>query len=124
MDLRNALSQLGMVTQALVSAFFVLNHPAATEQTKEAARQLRSELQARLGPDQLEAAQAKAQDLPLESLVASILDYLSLDSAIGLARGLALKQRIDVGSHVAGRHVVGIVKTLQQGILAAQEVGE
>jgi predicted ATPase len=68
------LAQHGMPEQALVSAFFVLNHPAATEQTRETARQLRSVLEGRLAPDQLEAAQASAQNVPLETFVMSILE--------------------------------------------------
>ncbi len=70
-------AQKGMPEQALVSAFFVLNHPAATEKTKEAARQLRLELEAQLGPDQLEAAQASALNISVETLVETILSSLS-----------------------------------------------
>jgi tetratricopeptide (TPR) repeat protein len=80
------LAQKGNMEQALISAFFVLSHPAATEQTKEAVRQLRSEMEARLGPDQLEAAQAKALDITLEALVMGLLGQAESPGQGSLAR--------------------------------------
>jgi predicted ATPase/transcriptional regulator with XRE-family HTH domain/Tfp pilus assembly protein PilF len=62
-----------MQPEALASIQFVLNHPAATQKTKDDACQLRSELEGRLAPDQLEAAQVNAKNLSLETLVTGIL---------------------------------------------------
>jgi predicted ATPase/transcriptional regulator with XRE-family HTH domain len=67
------LAQQGAPEQALVSAFFVLNHPAATEQTKEAARQLRTELAAQLTPTQIEVIQAQAGEKTFEAVVEDLL---------------------------------------------------
>lgn len=55
----------------LTTTLFVLNHPAVLPQTKEAARRLQSELEKRLESHLVEAAQAHAQTLSLESIVAS-----------------------------------------------------
>jgi predicted ATPase/transcriptional regulator with XRE-family HTH domain/Tfp pilus assembly protein PilF len=63
----------GTPEQALVSVFFVLNHPAATEQTKEAACQLRAKLEAQLTPTQIEAFQAHAGEKTLKALVGDLL---------------------------------------------------
>jgi hypothetical protein len=63
----------GQLEQALVSAFFVLNHRAATEQTKEAARQLRTELAAQLTPTQVEAIRAQAGEKTFEAVVEDLL---------------------------------------------------
>jgi predicted ATPase/transcriptional regulator with XRE-family HTH domain len=65
-------AEQGEPKQALVTAFFVLNHPAATEQTKEAARQFWTELEAQVGPEQIVEAQASAENLSLESFVARV----------------------------------------------------
>lgn len=54
----------------LATALFVLNHLATSPQAKEAARQLVSQLENRLEPRQLLAAQARAHTATLESLVA------------------------------------------------------
>jgi predicted ATPase/DNA-binding XRE family transcriptional regulator len=67
------LAKHGMLEQALVSAFFVLNHPAATEQTKEAARQMRAELEAQLTPTQIEVIQAQAREKTFEAFVEDLL---------------------------------------------------
>jgi tetratricopeptide (TPR) repeat protein len=66
-------AQQGAPEQALMSAFFVLNHRAATEQTKEAARQLRAELEAQLTPTRIEAIQAHAGDKTFEAFVEELL---------------------------------------------------
>ena len=57
-----------------MSAFFALNHPAATEQTKEVARQLRADLEAQLQLEQIEVAKARAQNLSLQAIVTSLLN--------------------------------------------------
>jgi hypothetical protein len=59
----------GAAEQALVNAMFVLNHPAATEQTKEAARQLRTELEALLTSKQIHAAQGRVEAITFEEIV-------------------------------------------------------
>jgi tetratricopeptide (TPR) repeat protein len=64
--------------QALLGVCFVLNHPAAAEQTKEAARRLRPGLIRRLAPEQLEAAQTRALTISLEMLVETILSSAPL----------------------------------------------
>jgi hypothetical protein len=66
-------AQQGVPEQAFVSAFFVLNHQAATQQTTDDARQLMSELELLLGAEEAEAAQARAENLSLEALVTSLL---------------------------------------------------
>jgi hypothetical protein len=66
----------GLAEPALVTAFFVLNHPVATEQTKEAVRRLRPALEAQLAPEQVEVAKGSAEELSLEALVTSFLGRL------------------------------------------------
>jgi predicted ATPase/DNA-binding XRE family transcriptional regulator len=66
-------AEQGAPEQALVSAFFVLNHPGATEQTKEAARQLRAELEAQLPSTRVEAIHTRCQDKTLEAVVEDLL---------------------------------------------------
>ena len=66
-------AQQGAPEQALVSVFFVLNHSAATEQTKEAARQLRAELEPRLSPDEIEAIQVRVRAKTFEAVVEDLL---------------------------------------------------
>ena len=63
-----------MQQAALISILFVLNHPAAAQKTKDDAYELRLELEERLAPDQLEAAQVSTQNLSLETVVSSILE--------------------------------------------------
>lgn len=63
----------GVPEQALVSALFVLNHQAATEQTKQAARQLRAELEAGLLPDEIEAVQVRVRTESFEKIVQELL---------------------------------------------------
>ena len=66
-------AQQGAPEQALVTAFFVLNHRAATEQTKEAVRQLRAELEAQLTSQQVEVALARARSKRFDQIVEEIL---------------------------------------------------
>ena len=66
-------AQQGEQGQALVTAFFVLNHPAATEQTKEASRLLRVEIERSLSPDEIVAAQQLAGSKDLEEHVHQFL---------------------------------------------------
>lgn len=61
---------------ALRTFFFVVNHPAATQQLKDEACQLKMELAAQLRPEQVEAAQAGARDWSLATLVESYLPLL------------------------------------------------
>jgi predicted ATPase/DNA-binding XRE family transcriptional regulator len=63
----------GSPEAAVGPVYFVLDHPAATKQTKETAHELWSELERRLTAAQLEEAQANAQHLSLEAIVESIL---------------------------------------------------
>jgi tetratricopeptide (TPR) repeat protein len=72
-------AQQGTAAQALVSVFFVLNHPAATEQTKEAARQLRVELESRLSPDEIEAIQERVRVKTFEAVVEDVLKRADLN---------------------------------------------
>ena len=65
-----------MQQAALRTFFFVVNHPAATQQLKDEACQLKMELAAQLGPQQVEAAQAEARDWSLAALVESYLPLL------------------------------------------------
>ncbi|MDV7391018.1 tetratricopeptide repeat protein, partial [Arthrospira platensis SPKY1] len=58
---------------ALRSILFILNHPAATQQLKDDARQLKAELAAQLGAAQIEAAQAEARDWSLAAIVENSL---------------------------------------------------
>lgn len=68
----------GAPEQTLTIVHFILNHPAATEQTKEAARRLRPELEAQLGPEQNEGAKGSAETLSLGTLVTSLLEQTIL----------------------------------------------
>jgi tetratricopeptide (TPR) repeat protein len=63
----------GAPEQALMYAFFVLNHQAATEQTKEAAHQLRAKLEAGLSPPQIEMARTRALDRSFETLIEELM---------------------------------------------------
>jgi tetratricopeptide (TPR) repeat protein len=71
-------AQQGALEQALVNAIFVLNHPAATEQTKEAARQLRTDLEALLTSKQIRAAQGRVESIILEVIVDEALAQANL----------------------------------------------
>ena len=64
--------------QELVKAMFVLNHPAATEQTKEAARQLRTELEAILTSKQIHAAQRRVEAITFEEFLDEALTETKL----------------------------------------------
>ena len=55
--------------QALELLFIVLEHPASVQDTKDRAEQLRSQLEAQLTRQQIEAAQARAQAKTLEIAV-------------------------------------------------------
>jgi tetratricopeptide (TPR) repeat protein len=57
----------------LVSMAVVLNHPAATDSTKDAARQLWQRLEANLRPEEIEAARAQAETVPFETVVETAL---------------------------------------------------
>jgi predicted ATPase/transcriptional regulator with XRE-family HTH domain len=65
--------QQGSPEVAVEPICFVLNQPAATKQTKEAAHELWSEMEGGLTAAQIEVAQANVQHLSLEAIVESIL---------------------------------------------------
>ncbi len=54
---------------ALTTTYFVLNHPACDQRTREAAQRLESELEERLEPEMVEAARGLAGTITLEELV-------------------------------------------------------
>lgn len=65
------------VQQAALRTFlFVVNHPAATQQLKDEACQLKTELATQLRPEQIEAAQAEACEWSLAAIVESYLPLL------------------------------------------------
>jgi predicted ATPase len=51
----------------------VQQHPGSTQEVKDRAERLRTEVEAKLFPAQVEAAQVRAQAMPFESVVAEIL---------------------------------------------------
>jgi tetratricopeptide (TPR) repeat protein len=65
----------------LASIAVVLDHPAATQKTKDDVRQLWIELEASLKPEQISAAQIQAQTVSFEQVVDLALSTSSLDVA-------------------------------------------
>jgi hypothetical protein len=63
----------------LASIAVVLDHPAATQKTKDDVRQLWIELEASLKPEQISAAQIQAQTVSFEQVVDLALSTSSLD---------------------------------------------
>jgi hypothetical protein len=68
-----AMSQLGLVTQALASTLFVLSHPASSEPTKEAARVVRGQLETHLSPGEIEAIQGNVRDENFDEIIQELL---------------------------------------------------
>jgi tetratricopeptide (TPR) repeat protein len=68
----------GAPEQALVNAIFVLNHQAASEQTKEVTRQLLTELEALLTSKQIHAAQGRVEAITFEEIVGEALTQINL----------------------------------------------
>jgi predicted ATPase len=66
---------------ALRTIYFILNHPAATQQLKDEACQLKTELAAQLEAAQVEAAEAAAHDWPLALMVENCLSTWSIPFA-------------------------------------------
>ena len=58
---------------ALELLTYVLGHPSSSRQTKDRAERLRAELESQLSPQQIAAAQVRAQDRTFEAIVAEIL---------------------------------------------------
>jgi predicted ATPase/transcriptional regulator with XRE-family HTH domain len=71
-----------MRVAALRTVFFILNHPAATQQLKDEACQLKTELVAQLGAAQVETAQTEAHDWPLAVMVENSLSTWSIPSSV------------------------------------------
>jgi tetratricopeptide (TPR) repeat protein len=68
-------AEKGALDQALAQAVLVLNHPAAHQETRKRAAQLRTTLEAQLTPEQIAAAQACAQAMPFDVRVEDALGY-------------------------------------------------
>jgi len=66
-------AQAGAVEPALELLFFVLDHPASTQYTRDLVTPLRLELEASLTPQQVSAAQGRAQVITLESIAHEFL---------------------------------------------------
>lgn len=66
-------AQQGAPERALASAFFVLNHWAATEPMKEAVRQVRAELELGLSPEEIEAIQVRLRAESSEKIIQELL---------------------------------------------------
>ncbi len=63
------LTQQGTHETALAQTLVVLNHPATSQDTRDAAARLRMELEALLTPEQIETAQASAGAQSLQAIV-------------------------------------------------------
>jgi predicted ATPase/DNA-binding XRE family transcriptional regulator len=63
----------GALETALAQTLAVLNHPATGQDTKDGAARLRSELEAQLAPEQIEAAESSAKAQSLGAIVGSAL---------------------------------------------------
>ncbi len=61
------------VEHAYMLALLVLNHPAATEPTKAAARKMGEELEADLSPDRTEAIQAQIRSISFDDFIQNLL---------------------------------------------------
>ncbi len=77
LDALTGLAQLqaraGRAEQALALSICVLSHSASTQESKDRARQLRSQLESQLTPRQVEAVQARAEVKSFDALVAEFL---------------------------------------------------
>ncbi len=60
--------------QALIIALVVLNHPAATEPTKEAARHMQSELESSLTPDEVEEIRVQVRSTSFDDFLQNLLN--------------------------------------------------
>ena len=67
----------GECEQALELLLIVLNHPASMQETKDRAEISRAELEPRLTPQQIQAAQAQAQKQSFDQVVSQVLEQLS-----------------------------------------------
>jgi len=67
-------AQAGHAEQALELPICVLNHPASTQETKDRATQLRTQVRTQLAPQQIQAIEARSQARSFETLVAELLD--------------------------------------------------
>ncbi len=65
--------QQDALEQALMLTLFVLNHPAATESTKEVARQMHEEMASRLSQDTTEAIQGHARSTSFENYIQQLV---------------------------------------------------
>ena len=68
----------GNSARALEWLLIVLNHPAIIQETRDRAEQLRNELEAQLTKQQVEAAWARAQAQPFETVVNKVLRQAEL----------------------------------------------
>ena len=60
--LSNLQAQAGRAEPALMLCHFILNHSSSDDETKTRAQQLRAELEAKLSPEQVASARAKARE--------------------------------------------------------------
>jgi hypothetical protein len=63
--------------RALELVIHILQHPAATHAAKSRAERLRAELESRLTPQQIQAAQAQARKQSFDQVVSQVLGQLS-----------------------------------------------
>ena len=63
----------GNQEQALELLLIVLNHPASSQETKNRADHLRTELEAQLTPKRIEAIQVHAKEITYETIVEDLL---------------------------------------------------
>jgi tetratricopeptide (TPR) repeat protein len=68
----------GEIEQALELLLIVLEHPATIQDTRDRAKQLRSELEAQLTTQQIEAVQMRAHAQPFETVVNEVLKQTEL----------------------------------------------
>jgi tetratricopeptide (TPR) repeat protein len=67
----------GDMQSALELLLIVLNHPASPQETKKRAGILRADLESRLTPQQIQAAQAEARKQSFDQVVSQVLGKLS-----------------------------------------------